>query len=65
MTGVERLSLVLRPFGDCCGIYEERGGRNAAQDGRSGGGGCAQRFTDLQITHGKKQIGLICEHART
>lgn len=25
----------------------------------------AERLTDLQITHGKKQIGLICEHACT
>lgn len=35
------------------------------QEGESRREGVTQRFADLQITHGKKQIGLICEHART
>lgn len=52
-------SPALRLSWDCCAIYEESKGRNSA------GGGGAQRLTDLQLTHGKKQIGLICEHAHT
>lgn len=51
MTGGERLLLVLQPSWDCGAIYKESRGRNVA-----GGGG---RSSDLQITHGKKQIGLI------
>ena len=53
MSGGERLSPVLRPSWDCCGIYEESRGRNAAGGGGGGAGGGSQRFTDLKITHGK------------
>lgn len=49
---------MLRPSWDRSGIYEESEVRNAAGGGGGGGGG-AQRLADLQITHGKKQIGLI------
>lgn len=61
MTGGERLALCYGPPGTAVGFYEESRGRNAA----GGEGGGSQRFADLQITHGKKQIGLIWEHART
>lgn len=61
----ERVFPVLRPSWDRSGIYEESEVRNAAGGGGGGGGGGAQRLADLQITHGKKQIGLIWEHART
>lgn len=38
------------------------GGMRQEEEGGVGG---SQRFAELQITHGKKQIGLIWEHART
>ena len=55
----------LQPSWDACGgeFTRKAGGRNAA--GGGGGGGGVQGLADLQITHGKKQIGLICAHAHT
>lgn len=47
---------------DLRGKWREECSRRWGWGGWEGG---TQRFTDLQITHGKKQIGLICEHART
>lgn len=53
---------VLRPS------WDRRGNLRGKRGGGWGEGmrqAEARRFTDLQITHGKKQIGLICEHAPT
>lgn len=44
------------------GLLWDLRGKQREECGRSRG---AQRFADLKITHGKKQIGLIWEHART
>lgn len=60
MTGVEKLSLFYGPLGTAVEFKRKKEGGM-----RQKVGGGAQRFADLQITNGKKQIGLICRHACT
>lgn len=57
--GFPCVTALLGPQWDLRGKWSEECGRRRR---RRGG---AQRLADLQITHGKKQIGLIWEHART
>lgn len=56
-------SLCYGPPGTAVGFTRKvKWGMRQAEEEEEGG---AQRLADLQITHGKKQIGLIWEHART